>query len=63
MGAGDGFDKQASELAIFEQEIIGPFPTGLQRGEGANGIGDGQSTEQGKQRETGWIDGKKQGNP
>jgi hypothetical protein len=45
VGSGDGFDEEASEFAILEKEIVGPFEGGFDFGEGANGIGSGEGAE------------------
>ena len=50
MGARDGFDQNAGELAIFEEEIVGPLEVGLELGQGANGIGRGEGGEKRKKR-------------
>ena len=51
VGAGDGFDEEACEFAILEKEIVGPFEGGFDFGEGANGVGGGEGTEEGEERE------------
>ena len=45
VGARDGFDQNAGELAIFEEEIVRPLEGGLELGQGANGIGRGEGGE------------------
>jgi hypothetical protein len=51
VGAGDGFDEEASEFAILEKEVVGPFEGGFDFGEGANGVGGGEGAEEGEERE------------
>lgn len=46
VGAGDGFDEEACELAILEKEIVGPFEGGFDFGEGADGVGGGEGAEE-----------------
>ena len=48
VGAGDGFDQNAGELAIFEEEIVRPLEGGHESGQGANGIGRGEGGEKRK---------------
>jgi len=49
VGAGDGFDQNAGELAIFEEEIVRPLQGGLELGQGADGIGCGKRAEERKE--------------
>ena len=46
MRAGDGFDQNAGELAIFEEEVVRPLQGGLELGQGADGIGRSEGGEQ-----------------
>ena len=46
--AGDGFDQQAGELVVLDEEIIWPFEGGGNTGEGMDGIGHGEGTEERK---------------
>jgi hypothetical protein len=46
IGPGDGFDEEASEFAILEKEIVGPFEGGFDFGEGADGVGGGEGAEE-----------------
>jgi hypothetical protein len=46
--AGDGFDEQAGEFTVLEKEIIRPFEGGGNTGEGMDGIGHGEGTEERK---------------
>ena len=63
VGAGDGFDEEASEFAILEKEIVGPFEGGFDFGEGADGVGGSEGAEEGEEGEA--IGGyfKEDGNP
>jgi len=61
--AGDGFDEQAGELAVLEEEIIRPFEGGENTGEGMDSIGYGEGAEE---REDGEVVGghfEENGNP
>jgi hypothetical protein len=61
--SGDGFNEEASEFSILQKKIVGPFEGGLELGEGADGIGGGEGTEQGKERKMGRGDFEKKGDP
>ena len=63
VGAGDGFDQNAGELAIFEEEIVGPLEVGLELGQGANGIGRGEGGEKRKEGKLGGREFQKEGYP
>ena len=51
VGSGDGLDEEACEFAILEKEIVGPFEGGFDFGEGSDGVGGGEGTEEGEERE------------
>ena len=61
--SGDGFNEEASEFSILQKKIVGPFEGGLELGEGADGIGGGEGTEQGKERKMGGGNFEKKGDP
>ena len=46
--AGDGFHQQAGEFTVLEKEIIRPFEGGGNTGDGMDGIGHGERTEERK---------------
>ena len=48
--SGDGFNEEAGEFSILQKKIVGPFEGGLELGEGTDGIGGGEGTDQGKER-------------
>ena len=61
--AGDGFNQQAGELVVLDEEIIWPFEGGGNTGEGMDSIGHGERTEE---REDGKAVGghfEEKGNP
>ena len=61
--AGDGFNQQAGELVVLDEEIIWPFEEGGNTGEGMDSIGHGERTEE---REDGKAVGghfEEKGNP
>ena len=61
--AGDGFNEEAGELVVLDEEIIWPFEGGGNTGEGMNSIGHGERTEE---REDGKAVGghfEEKGNP
>jgi hypothetical protein len=61
--SGDGFNEEASEFSILQKKIVGPFEGGLKLGEGADGIGGGEGTEQGEKGKTGGGNFEKEGDP
>ena len=61
--SGDGFNEEAGEFSILQKKIVGPFEGWLELGEGADGIGGGEGTEQGKERKMGGGDFEKEGDP
>ena len=63
VGAGDGFDQNTGELAIFEEEIVRPLQGRLELGEGANRIGCGERAEQRKEGELVGREFQKEGYP
>ena len=61
--AGDGFNEEAGELVVLDEEIIWPFEGGGNTGEGMDSIGHGERTEE---REDGKAVGghfEEKGNP
>lgn len=48
LGPGDGFNEDTSKLAIFKEEIVGPFQRRREMGEGADGVGGGKGGEEGE---------------
>ena len=63
VGAGDGFDQNAGELAIFEEEIVRPLQGGLELGQGADGIGRGKRAKERKEGKLGGREFQKEGYP
>ena len=63
VGARDGFDQNAGELAIFEEEIVRPLQGGLELGQGADGIGRGEGGEKRKEGKLGGREVQKEGYP
>ena len=61
--AGYGFDEQAGELAVLEEEIIRPFEGGENTGEGMDSIGYGEGTEERKDGEAVGRHFEEKGNP
>ena len=61
--AGDGFDQEAGELAVLEKEIIRPFEGGGNTGDGMDGIGHGEGTEERKNGNAVGGDFKEKGDP
>ena len=63
VGARDGFDQNAGELAIFEEEIVRPLEVGLELGQGADGIGRGKRAKERKEGKLGGREFQKEGYP
>ena len=61
--AGYGFDEQAGELAVLEEEIIRPFEGGKNTGEGMDSIGHGEGAEERKDGEAVGRHFEEKGNP
>jgi hypothetical protein len=61
--AGYGFDEQAGELAVLEEEIIRPFKGGKNTGEGMDSIGHGEGAEERKDGEAVGGHFEEKGNP
>ena len=57
------FNKNAGELAIFKEEIVGPLQRGLELGQGADRIGGGEGGEERKKRKLRRGDFQKSGDP
>ena len=63
VGARDGFDQNAGELAIFEEEIVRPFEGGLELGQGTDGVGCGKRAEERKEGKLRRGNFEKEGDP
>jgi len=57
------FNKDAGELAIFEEEIVGPLQRGLELSQGAHCVCGGEGCEERKKGELGRGDFQKNGDP